>query len=284
MAHGALRAALLLRLRLPLCPVPQGVLPQDHKCTKCGEVLDVYGDHAQSCKSKATSGMASLRHDRVRDVIATAAKKDKGSMVIVEPVLTQLGLVPKPEHEHTVYRADVAIAPRDHVGNVAPPQAQLVDVIVTTALANSTKHQLEMGVTTRDNDGKIVQGAGRPAGAAAEVAHKFKLDVYNKRFSDLRPGNVVPFAIEAHGFLHKRALELVKSLAGRRPKDGAAAKAGSGSHFFFPKDYSQNVRRLLERIALTQQVGNFFVVAKFAQECLSAKARAAAGMAYFPAG
>ena len=189
------RSSLTLRLLLPCCWAPPGAYT---RCTACADTL--YGDQTQDSRLHAltcirSQGKRTLRHDHLRDVLATTLKRLYGAHAVqLETVLGQ-GL----------RRPDIVLTVQG--------QVTLIDVAVATPCSAQ--------YLSRQSD--------RVALAAATVfeAKKRRAYVATLQALQLQQDALVPFVLEATGRLGQAATSFLERVEAdphvRQEVDGKAS-------------------------------------------------------------
>jgi hypothetical protein len=105
----------------------------------------------------------------------------------------------------------------------------------------------------------------QPEGTAANNAVREKNWKYLERF-DMREEQFYPFAMETSGFMHSRAVELVKIIARlqseylreKAPIGRALQRSSVGARF----------RHIIERVVVAQQFGYSRMLLNYRQRCV----------------
>lgn len=120
---------------------------------------------------------------------------------------------------------------------------------------------------------------GRPAGEAAAERAEVKRKHYTAAFL-IKQEQIVPFTMETYGYMDKDAVMLLRYLAMMRFDRALAANIMAKQQ---PEEmgakkrtrmvgYGPVYRQLLERVAVTQQIGNARMLARYVDCCVNSQA------------
>lgn len=270
----------------PIVKRPQDLNPSQWLCQVCRKELDEQGNHAHSCPG--ARGPQTTRHNVVRDILVSAAI-EASLNPIKEPEMTDdLGYASKPGVTRASsgtavekVRPDLAINPVGqcfaHRGNT-----QIVDVSITHPMANTTP--FAMGPVVWSTDPKCSKPAqgGRPAGDAAEQQAELKHRLYTDAFQ-VDKDAVVPFIMESYGYIHADAIKLMRYMALRifdkvlasnlLARNAALQGTGTnnGTQRIRVVGYGPAYRRLLEKVAVQNQIFNARLMTRYINNCVKGK-------------
>ena len=129
-----------------------------------------------------------------------------------------------------------------------------IDVVVTCPTAGMTAAQ--RGATRKNAAGHIIGGHGRPQGEAADEHAALKVKAYSKRF-DITTTRFFPFALESTGFMHKTALDALRTIV-KLQSAYWDSRAAAGVARYIP--YGTRFRRAVERMSTALQEGNAHIL------------------------
>ena len=260
------RVSAQARLRHRISIRPAGMVPEAFKCELCGKQLDEYGDHPWSCQFMG--GFRTIDHSGLQSAMLAVTSQIQNVQSLHEPNIAELGCPIKlgvfapSRGDPAGYRADLVVnTDRNGLRNTA--SMLIVDYTITSPLTKIKEN--EGGLLVRTNAGMVTSGGGRKQGAAADEAVKRKEKKYLERF-EMSKEQFYPFAMETTGFMHGRALDFVKQVAGlqseymrRHAPVGLAHQQSSIGACY---------RRIIERIAVAQQIGYSRLLLNYQQKCV----------------
>jgi hypothetical protein len=211
-----------------------------------------------------------------------SAAKDAGCSVLCEPVLSHIGFTPRADYTPSASATLPANITADVAFNVTDDcrfdtgNTQVVDVSITNPLAdmsNYAKGTVKWGVA----DTVDPVGGGRPAGDAAQDRAQLKVKLYTRALN-IAEEQVHPFVIESFGYIHKDAINLLRHLALLRFDKQLAASLLAKTEDKLKSNkrirvagYGTTFRRLLEQVAVRQQIGNARMIARYKDVCVAGK-------------
>ena len=160
------------RLRLGLA-----IFPKTRNCPKCKScVLDVYGQHAQNCK---TGGAPTSRHNKIRDLLFSQCQAS-------------------------------VLAPRKEVQNLLDNTGEKPADIFIPSWSNGCPAAIDVTITNPLNM-DIVSKSANQAGSAAAMRAASKITKYHQACAS-KNINFIPFALETFGGFSKEAQKVINKV------------------------------------------------------------------------
>ena len=237
------------------------VATEGAKCVGCGELMDVYGDHALTCKKGSGGGLGSWqthRHDETANHIYRLGRDAGFSGKNLVRERREYGSNLRPADLHVVERADGGPDANDDEDDQGQQEPQ-GDVLIDDASNRpnqryrETSYDVTITATQKPNNNPHGgEAATGEAGAEASKVVKAKRNKYKKFLQELKElggaqarRRLETLAFESSGYTHGEAKKLITSWAqmaeARMGLERALAQACAGRSFRTRQDISTTI-------------------------------------------
>ena len=172
--------------------IPKNIKDELLICSRCGDIMDIYGKHALICKGGKGS---TWRHNEINKFIVK----------LIGEITQNYYLEPNKLDDNNANRPDIIM--HDHVEYDQKKYAPVyLDTMITDINNIQNKQQIERGEFNIFNAGKI--------------AEKYKLDLYLNRFDDLKEKGYIfiPTIIESTGGINSGLRRIINFFLEKKSK------------------------------------------------------------------